>query len=157
MPKLPTKSGSETVEAVLAVRLEVELEVGLEVRLEVRLEVGLEVGLEVELEVRREVELEVRREVGLEVRLEVGLEVGLEVRLEVGLEVRLEVELDFLLSSTFVVICFPLVSSPIAPKKSSLSKRSLNSFRESLSNFLSPRASFKKSSILLVTVFFGDD
>ena len=121
MPKLPTKSGSETVEAVLAVRLEVELEVGLEV--------------------------------GLEVRLEVELEVGLEVRLEVGLEV----ELDFLLSPTVVGIFFPLVSSPIAPKKSTLSKSSLNSFWESLSNFLSPTVPFNKSSILLVTVFFGDD
>jgi len=102
VPKLPTKSGCETVEA----RLEVELEVRLEVGLEVRLEVGLEVGLEVRLEVR------------------------LEVGLEVGLEVRLEVEIDCLLLSTFVGICFPSVSSPIAPKKSSLSKSSFKSFGE---------------------------
>ena len=46
MPKLPTKSGSETLE----VKLEVELEVELELGLEVRLELGLEVKLEVEVE-----------------------------------------------------------------------------------------------------------
>ena len=113
MPKLPTKSGSET--------------------LEVRLKVGLEVRLEVGLEVRLEVGLEVRVEVGLEVGLKVGLEVGLEVRLEVGLEV-----------------CFPLVSSPIAPKKLSWSKRSLNCFREKLFKSLPLTISFNNLSILVV-------
>ena len=105
MPKLPTKSGSET--------------------LEVRLKVGLEVRLEV----------------GLEVRLEVGLEVGLKVGLEVGLEVRLEVGLE---------VCFPLVSSPIAPKQLSWSKRSLNCFREKLFKSLPLTRSFNNLSILVV-------
>ncbi|MCU7242303.1 MAG: hypothetical protein NT917_03820 [Microcystis aeruginosa WS75] len=114
MPKLPTKSGSETLEVRLKVGLEVRLEVGLEVRLEV----------------------------GLEVRLEVGLEVGLKVGLEVGLEVRLEVEL--------VGICFPLVSSPIAPKQLSWSKRSLNCFREKLFKSLPLTRSFNNLSILVV-------
>jgi hypothetical protein len=112
VPKLPTKSGCETVEA--------------------RLGVGLGVGLEVGLEVR--------------------LEVGLGVELEVGLEV----ELDLLLL-TVVGICFPLVSSPIAPKKLTLSKSSFKSFRESLSKFLPPTVPFNNSSILLVAVLFGDD
>ncbi len=66
-------------------------------------------------------------------------------------------EIDFLLLSTFVGICFPLVSSPIAPKKSTLSKSSFKSFRESLSKFLSPTVPFNNSSILLVAVLFGDD
>nr|WP_228021138.1 hypothetical protein [Microcystis sp. LEGE 08355] len=51
MPKLPTKSGSETLEVRLEVEVEVEVEVGLEARREVEVEVGLEVGLEVEVEV----------------------------------------------------------------------------------------------------------
>ncbi len=98
MPKLPTKSGSETLEAV--------------------------------------------RKVVLEAVLRVRLEVELEVRLEVGLEVRLEVEL--------VGICFPLVSSPIAPKQLSWSKRSLNCFREKLFKSLPLTISFNNLSILVV-------
>jgi hypothetical protein len=121
VPKLPTKSGSET--------LEVRLKVGLEVRLEVGLEVGLEVRLEVGLEVR--------------------LEVGLEVRLEVGLEVRVEVGLDCFLSSDFFRL-FPSVSSSIAPKQLSWSKRSLNSSREKLFKFLPLTISFNNLSILVV-------
>ena len=54
MPKLPTKSGRETLEVELEVELEVRLRVGLEVKLEVKLEVGLEAGLEVRLEVEVE-------------------------------------------------------------------------------------------------------
>jgi hypothetical protein len=125
VPKLPTKSGSETLE----VRLKVGLEVGLEVGLKVRLEVGLEVGLEVRLEVR--------------------LEVGLEVRLEVGLEVRVEVGLDCFLSSDFFRL-FPSVSNPISLKKLTLSKRSLNCFREKLFKSLPLTRSFNNLSILVV-------
>ncbi|WP_287107429.1 MULTISPECIES: hypothetical protein [unclassified Microcystis] len=103
MPKLPTKSGSET--------LEVKLEVELEVRLEVRLEVGLEVRLEVELEV--------------------GLEVGLEAALEVKLEVEPEFSLLPLFDLSSFGFFFPSVSSPIASKKSTSLKSTFKSSRES--------------------------
>jgi hypothetical protein len=99
VPKLPTKSGSETVEVELEVRVEVELE----------------------------------------------------VRVEVELEVRVEVELDFWLLPLFG-ICFPSVSSPIASKKLTLSKSSLNSFGERRFKFLPPTVLFNNSSILLVAV-----
>lgn len=69
VPKLPTKSGSET--------------------LDLRLEVEVEARREVEVEARGEVEVEVRLGVEVEVEVEVGLEVGLEVEVEVEVEVRL--------------------------------------------------------------------
>ena len=70
------------------------------------------------------------------------------MRKSLGLEVRVEVGLDCFLSSDFFRL-FPSVSNPISLKKLTLSRRSLNSFREKLFKSLPLTRSFNNLSILV--------